>query len=165
MFQKCVGLLEEGNASHALVRVFVHLGLAYTAIEAWDDAIAYLEKGLSIADPIEDVRLGNRLKALAKQSLGNTYLEKYESLPERNDKLIREASFWSDAAFDLRKSKGGVDRAYILTWRRSIIFSVTQKSSAFCSKDTWTGPCNLGHHIVNRAVKLVRRMQSWRNVG
>jgi len=114
MFQKCVGLLEEGNASHALVRVFVHLGLAYTAIEAWDDAIAYLEKGLSIADPIEDVRLGNRLKALAKQSLGNTYLEKYESLPERNDELIRKALFWSEAAFNLQDSKDDVNLALFL---------------------------------------------------
>jgi len=34
--------------------VFLKLGQAYTTIRAWDDAIAYLEKGLSIADSIED---------------------------------------------------------------------------------------------------------------
>jgi len=35
------------------------------------------------------------------QDLGNTYLEMYESLPERNDELIRKALFWSQAAFHL----------------------------------------------------------------
>jgi len=108
MIQKCVQLFqEEGNASD-IMRVFLKLGKAYTTIEAWDDAIAYLEKGLSIADSIEDERLGNQLKAIAKQSLGNTYLEKYESLSERNDELIRKALFWSEAAFNLRNSRGGV---------------------------------------------------------
>jgi len=55
---------------------------------------------------MEDARIGNELKALAQQSMGNTYLEKYESLPERNDKLIRKAVFWSEAAFNLRPSNG-----------------------------------------------------------
>jgi len=43
----------------------------------------------------------NQLKAAVKQSLGNTYLEKYESLPDRNDELIRKVLFWSEAAFNL----------------------------------------------------------------
>jgi rubrerythrin len=93
MFQKCVVLFEEEDASD-LMRVFLKLGQAYTKIEAWYDAIASLEKGLSIADSIEDERFGNQLKAAAKRSLGNTYLEKYESFSERNDELIRKALFF-----------------------------------------------------------------------
>ena len=103
MFQKCVGFFEEENASD-LMRVFLKLGQAYTKIEAWDDAIAYLEKSISSTESIEDERLGNQLKAAAKQSLGNTYLEKYESLSERNDELIRKALFFSEAAFNLQSS-------------------------------------------------------------
>jgi len=100
MYQKCVGVLEEGNASSdALIRVFLNLGQAYRSIGAWDDAIAYLEKGFTIAESIEDESLGNQslnivanqLKARAKQELGSTYLEKHESLPERNDELVRKA--------------------------------------------------------------------------
>ena len=53
MYQKCIRLFEEGKSSD-LMRVFVKLGQAYTTIGTWDDAIAYLEKGLSIADSIED---------------------------------------------------------------------------------------------------------------
>ena len=109
MFQTCVGLLEEGNQSKALIEVILKLGRAYTQIEAWDDAIATLEKGFSIAESIGDERLGHQSKAAAKQSLGKTYLEKYASLPERNDELIRTALFWSQAAYTLRKSKGGVN--------------------------------------------------------
>ena len=107
MFHKCVGLFEEGNASD-LTRVFLKLGKAYMTIQAWDDAIAYIEKGLSLAESIEDERLGNGWKAGAKQTLGHTYLEKYESLPERNDELIRKALFFSQAAFNLQKSNGRV---------------------------------------------------------
>jgi len=104
MYQKCVGLFEQGNEE--LMPVFFKLGQAYTQIDAWDDAIASLEKGLSIAESREDERCVNQMKALAKQSLGNTYLEKYQSLPERNDELIRKALFWSEAAFNLLNSKG-----------------------------------------------------------
>jgi len=104
MYQKCVGLFEQGNAtSEALILLFLKLGQACRLIEAWDDAIATLEKGLWIAESIEDERLGNQLKARSTQDLGNTYLEKYESLPERNDELIRKALFWSEAAFHLPK--------------------------------------------------------------
>jgi len=113
MFQKCVGLFEEGNASD-IMRVFLKLGQAYTTIEAWDDAIASLEESMSIADSIEDERLAYQLKAAAMQDLGNTYLEKYESLPERNDELIRKALFFSEAAFNLQKSNGGVNDALLL---------------------------------------------------
>jgi len=108
MFQKCVGLFEEGNALD-LTRVFLKLGQAFMAIQAWDDAIAYLEKSISIADSIKDERIGNGWKATAKQTLGHTYLEKYELLPERNDELVREALFWSEAAFNLQKSNFGVN--------------------------------------------------------
>jgi len=52
MFQKFIGLFEEGNTSEELIRVFVKLGKAFTKNRAWDDAIASLEKGLSIADSI-----------------------------------------------------------------------------------------------------------------
>ena len=85
MFQKCVGLFAECNED--LIRLFLRLGHAYTQIKAWDEAIAYLEKSISIADSLEDERRGNQLKAGAKQDLGNTYLEKYESHPGRNDEL------------------------------------------------------------------------------
>jgi len=103
MFQKCVGLFK-GNLPEALIRVFLKLGQAYTNIQAWDDAIAYLEKGLSITESIEDERIGNQLKAAAKESLGNTYFEKYESLPERNDELIRKDLFWSEASIAVLKN-------------------------------------------------------------
>jgi len=85
----------------------VRLGEAYTKIEAWDDAIASLEESISNADSMEDERLGNLSKAEAKQCLGNTYLEMYESLPERNDELIRKASFWYAASFNLQSSLEG----------------------------------------------------------
>jgi len=116
MFQKCCGLLEEElNASpKTLIPAFLKLGNAYRSIGAWDDAIASLEKGISIADSIEDEKIANELKAEAKQSLGNTYLEKYESLPERNDELIRKALFLSETALYLQHSKGGVKHASIL---------------------------------------------------
>ena len=113
MFQKCVGLLEEGNTSVTLVRVFLKLGQAYTQIGAWDDAIAYLEKGLSITESIEDDTLGNQLKAAAEQSLGTTYLEKFYStdvgIPERNNDLIRKALVWSDAALKHGRSVGQME--------------------------------------------------------
>jgi len=106
MFQKCAGLVEEGNTSDELKRVFLKLGQAYTTIRAWDDAIASLEKGLSIADSVEDERLANEFKVAAKVYLGKVYLAKFYStheslvdIPARNDELIRKALFWSEAAF------------------------------------------------------------------
>ena len=102
MFQKCVGLCEEGNSSDELVQVFLKLGQAYTNIEAWDDAIASLEKA---TESSEYESLDNLSKSRVKQSLGNTYLAKHESLPERNDEVIRKALFWSEAAFDLQNSE------------------------------------------------------------
>jgi len=106
VINRSLGLFEEGNTSEALIWLFLKLGQAYTQIKAWDDAIASLEKGLSIAESIEDERIGNELKAIAKQAMGKVYLEKYESLPERNDELVRKALFCTDAAFHLQKSKG-----------------------------------------------------------
>ena len=106
MFQNCAGLLEEGmegNDSDALIRVFLKLGQAYRSIGAWDDSIASLKKATKSS---EDESLDHELKALAMESLGNTYLAKYESPPERNDELIRKALFWSEAAFDLQNSEG-----------------------------------------------------------
>jgi len=110
MFQQCCGLFEEGN--EARVEVFLKLGQAYTNIEAWDDVVVALEESISIAESIEDKRVGNQWKVAAKQSLGNAYLEKYgESLPERNDELIRKALFFSDAAFHLQISNNDVKLA------------------------------------------------------
>ena len=114
MFQKCVGLLEEGNALEKLVGLYLNLGQAYTTIRAWDDAVASLEKGLSIAHSIEDEILSNELNAIVKQDLGNTYLEKYESLPEQNDELIHKALFWSEAVFNLQNSNENVNHALFL---------------------------------------------------
>jgi len=69
-FQKCVGLFEEGNLSKSLMGLFLELGQAYRSIGARDDAIAYLEKALSITDSIEDETPDYyQLKRLAKQSL------------------------------------------------------------------------------------------------
>ena len=109
MFQKCAGFFEDGSEGLALV--FFKIGQAYRSIGAWDDAIACGVKGLSIAESIEDESLGNQmnfvadqLKAAAREYMGHTYLEKYESLPERNDELIRKALFWSEAAYTLRFS-------------------------------------------------------------
>jgi len=103
MLQKCVGLFEEGNQSKTLMGVFIKLGQAYKQIKAWDEAIASLEKSISISDSIEDERRCNQLKVAAMRCMGNTYLEKYESLPERNDEVIRKALFWSEAAFEGRE--------------------------------------------------------------
>jgi len=117
MFQKCAELFEEGDTSEERIWALLKLGHAYTTIEAWDDAIASQEECISNADSIiEDERLGNQFKASAKQSLGNTYLAKYESLPERNDELISKALFWSEAAFNLQNSKEaeGVNHALFL---------------------------------------------------
>jgi len=104
MFQKCVGFFEEG--SEGLARVFFKTGQAYRLIGAWDDAIACGMKGLLIAKSIEDENLGNKLNFVAKamEYMGNTFLEKCESLPERNDELIRTALFWSESAYNLRSS-------------------------------------------------------------
>jgi len=106
MYQKCVGLLGEENLTEAHKLVFLKLGEAYTKIGAWDDAIACLEKGLSIA---KSLCLGNKTNFLGKQSLGRVYLEKFYStdeslvgIPERNDELIRKALFWSEAAFEVQ---------------------------------------------------------------
>ena len=117
MFQKCVGLFQKGNVT--IMQSFLKLGQAYTKIEAWDEAIASLEESISSTDSIADEKLvynslGNQRNFLVKQSLGNTYLEKYESLPERNDEVIRKALCWSEAAYDLQNSKGGVNRALYL---------------------------------------------------
>ena len=116
MFQKSVGLFEEDNTSEERRRVFFRLGKAYTKIGAWDDAIVALEKIISIAESIEDEdeRLGNQLKAEANEFLGKVYLEKYESLPERDDELIRKALFLSEAALMLQQAKGGVTLALYL---------------------------------------------------
>jgi len=53
---------------------------------------------------------------------------------------------------------------YFWTWRRSAIFSVTLRNPTIRSRNTWRRQWNWDHPIVNRAVKLARRMQSWRNV-
>jgi len=54
---------------------------------------------------------------------------------------------------------------YIWTWYMSTIFSVTLRKPTICSRDTWTGHCNWGHHtIVKHVIKLERWMQSWRNI-
>jgi len=105
MFQKCVELFQEGKQSKGLIEVFLKLGQAYRSIEAWDDAIASLEKGLSLVEFTADELRVRQLKALSKQSLGNTYLENFYTdksrvgiIPEPNDELIRKALFWSEAA-------------------------------------------------------------------
>jgi len=104
MFQKACRTLKEGSDAASLSQTFRPLGEAYTKIEAWDDAIASLEKSISIAESIEEESIVNLLKAQANQALGKTYLEQYytdESLvgiPERKDELIRKALFCSEAA-------------------------------------------------------------------
>jgi len=106
VFQNVLGCLSKSiYQTHLCGRVFFKLGQAYTKIEAWDDAITYLEKGLSMTDSIEDERFDNQCKTQGKQYLENTHLEKYESLPERNDEVIRKVLFWSEAAFNLQNSK------------------------------------------------------------
>ena len=86
--------------------MLLKLGRAYATIEVWDDAIATPQKSISIPESIEDDRRVNQLKASAQQALGKVYLAKFcstctdESLPERNDELIREAFFWSEAALE-----------------------------------------------------------------
>jgi len=132
----------------------VKFGQSCTTIGAWDDAItySYLEKGLTITESIEDDSLGNQLNGVAKQSLGNTYIEKYEALPERNDELIRKALFWSEAAFNLQNSKGSVNLALYLDLAQEHYFLVTRRKPMLRSRDTWTGQCNWGHHIVKHVI-------------
>ena len=107
-------MCEECNDSEALIWVLRKLGNAYTKIGAWDDAIASLEKGVLLAESIDE-RLGCQLKAVVQNTMGNTYLEKFyteESLvgiPERNDELIRKAFLCSEAAFKCYNSKGNSD--------------------------------------------------------
>jgi len=114
MFQKCCGLFEEGN--EALVEVFLRLGQAYTKIEAWDDAVVALEKSMSIVESIEDERLSNQWKAAPSSPWEIHILRRmnHESLPERNDELIRRALFFSEAAFNLQNSKKDVNLALCL---------------------------------------------------
>ena len=69
MFQKCVGLFERGSLSESLMGLFLKIGKAYTTIGAWDDAIASLEKGLSITHSIEDESLGNHLIVWSKHAV------------------------------------------------------------------------------------------------
>jgi len=128
MFLKCVGLLEDNNTpSDFLGRVFEKLGNACTKIKAWDDAIAYLEKGLSIAESIEDEGLGFELKAAVQKQLGNTYIEKFdaeESLvgPERNVELIRKAVFCSQEVYTYYKSKGKLNVDILLDLAQEYYF-------------------------------------------
>jgi len=108
MFQNACEFFTDDNSW-----MFVKLGQTCRSIGASDVAIAYLDKSISIVDPIEDERLF-QVKVAAKKSLGNTHLKKfyaYEStagIPERNDELIRKALFWSEAAFECQ---GGVNLA------------------------------------------------------
>ena len=91
-----------------LFYLFCKLSEAYTTIGAWDDAIAYLEKVLSIAESIEeDETIYHVLNFTGKEAMGNVYLEKFYStdeslvgIPERNDDLIRKALFWSEVAWE-----------------------------------------------------------------
>jgi len=62
------------------------------------------------------------LKAAAKLSLGNTYLEKYASLPERKGELISEALLLTEAAFNFQSSKGVVSLALDLDLAQEYYF-------------------------------------------
>ena len=144
MFQKCVGLYEQGDG--ALMGVF--LGQAYTKIEAWDDAIASLEECVSItesiADFIEDERIGDKLKGTVELSLGNTYLEKYVSFPERNDEVIRKALFWSEAAFNLQNLKEGVNLSLYLDLAQEHYFLGDTEKAHLMLKEYLDGSLRLG---------------------
>ena len=190
MFQKSVGLFEEGNVSEALIRLFLKLGNAYRSIGAWDDAIASLEKGLSIADSIEDASLGSRLNAIAKKSLGNVYLEKFHStdeslvdIPERNEELIRKALFWSEAARKQSRFEGARDPTCALDLAQEYYFlgdsekahdaleiylagmvhmgeSCCQACNEICAKDTIMKKCSFCK--VARYCSVAHSIQGWR---
>ena len=53
---------------------------------------------------------------------------------------------------------------YTSILHKNTISSVTRRMPTLRSRDTWRGHCKLGHHIAKHVIKLVRRMQSWRNV-
>ena len=190
MFQKSVGLFEEGNDSEALIRLFLKLGNAYRSIGAWDDAIASLEKGLSIADSIEDASLGSRLNAIAKKSLGNVYLEKFHStdeslvdIPERNEELIRKALFWSEAARKQNRFEGARDPTCTLDLAQEYYFlgdsekahdaleiylagmvhmgeSCCQACNEICAKGTIMKKCSFCK--VARYCSVAHSIQGWR---
>ena len=151
MYQKCVGLFEKGNTSENRIRVFLELGRAYTTIGAWDEAIAYLEKCISNADSIEDKRRVYQCKATFKQSLGKTYLEKFywtdESLvgiPERNDELIRQALFWSEAGLADCSLEGKIDPTCFLYLAQENYFLGDSEKAHFALKTYLGGIVQLG---------------------
>jgi len=151
MFQKCCGLFEEGNTSEACTRVFLKLGQAYRSIGAWDDAIASLEKCIQITESIEDESLGNEWNFVGKQSLGNTYLEKFYSsdesivgIAERNDELICKALFWSEAALKNCSSVGQIDPTCSLDLAQEY-YSLGHSENAHCAlKKHLDGTVKLG---------------------
>ena len=151
MFQKGVGSLEEGNASRALMQVFLQLGQAYRSIGAWDDAIAYLEKGLSIAESIEDEFLGNHWNFVGKQVMGKVYLEMFYStdesldgIPERNDEVIGKALFWSEAALQHWTSNGKMEPVCSLDLAQEHYFLGDSEKAHVALKKYLEGTMQLG---------------------
>jgi len=77
MLQKANGILEPRNDPEAMSLVLCKLGEAYMRIEAWDNAIIALEKGISISASMEFEVIRNQLQSELHQVLGRTYLEQY----------------------------------------------------------------------------------------
>jgi len=109
MFQKASGILETCGDPEGMGRVLCNLGEAYTRIEAWDDAIAALEKSISISASIEFEGKRNERQSQACQVLGQTYLEQYygdgllDGAPEARDEVIRKALLFSERSIVLRR--------------------------------------------------------------
>ena len=77
MLRQAYGILETCDFPEGLSWILCTLGEAHTRIEAWDEPITALEKGISISASMEFEVIRNQLQSELHQVLGRTYLEQY----------------------------------------------------------------------------------------
>ena len=77
--QKAYGILERCDDPEGLSWTLCKLGKAFRRIEAWNDAITALKKGISISASSEFQVKRNKLHSELHQVIGRTYLEQYYS--------------------------------------------------------------------------------------
>ena len=109
MLRQAYGILETCDFPEGLSWILCTLGEAYTRIEAWDEPITALEKGISISASMEFEVKRNERQSELHRVLGRTYLEQYYSdesligVPETREEGIRKASLCSQEAIKLRR--------------------------------------------------------------
>jgi len=122
------------------------LGEAYTRIEAWDDAITALEKGISISASMEFEVRRNELQSEVHRVLGQIYTEQYysdESLmvhqqQEKKSYVKLHSALRKPSNFGMKTILASLP--YILTWHRSTTCSAIQRKLKLCSRNAWTRP-------------------------